>query len=424
MASYRSKFLQPSKLDVDCNSPTAADEWKHWFRTFNNFLESLPAPVDGEAPINKLNYLIAHLTAPVYKIINDIDTYDDAIATLTKVYVKPKNEIFARHLLATAKQEAGESIDDFILRLNELAKECNFVAVTATEYRDEMKRDSFISGITSERVRERLLEFATLNYKDACDKAITLLRAKDNTASYTVPVHSAAQSLFVSQDDYKQHTEHDSQNNYSNAMQRNASQKCYFCDNRRHPRSKCPAREAECGNCHKVGHYARCCQSTKSKSSAAALHMKSPSFAMITAGSNAFSENVKSDVKINDIAAKALVDTGSTHSYIDFKFANRNNINFKSCEGSVSMANTTLCSQVEGTCNARLIIQNSIYANSFFYVMKNLVSDVIIGEDILKLHKSVIFNFHGEKPALNICSVLPKAITEYPKLFEYLKPDC
>ena len=139
MASYRGKVLQPSKLDVDCNSPTAADEWKHWFRTFNNFLESLPAPVDGEAPINKLNYLIAHLTAPVYKIINDIDTYDDAIATLTKVYVKPKNEIFARHLLATAKQVAGESIDDFILRLNELAKECNFVAVTATEYRDEMK---------------------------------------------------------------------------------------------------------------------------------------------------------------------------------------------------------------------------------------------------------------------------------------------
>ena len=74
---------------------------------FPNFVEEMPAG-EGEAQINKLNVLTANPTAPIYKLIAEETTYDNAVAALRRLYVKPRNEIFARHLLATAQQKDGE----------------------------------------------------------------------------------------------------------------------------------------------------------------------------------------------------------------------------------------------------------------------------------------------------------------------------
>ena len=41
-----SKALRPSKLDLDPNSVTAAKQWKHWKRTYDNFI----AECGGDAP--------------------------------------------------------------------------------------------------------------------------------------------------------------------------------------------------------------------------------------------------------------------------------------------------------------------------------------------------------------------------------------
>ena len=48
----------------------------------------------------------------VYEIIADSTEYENALATLEALYITPKNEIFARHVLATQKQQAGESLDE------------------------------------------------------------------------------------------------------------------------------------------------------------------------------------------------------------------------------------------------------------------------------------------------------------------------
>ena len=56
-------------------------------------------------------------------------------------------------MLATAKQDAGESVDEFILRINKLSQNCDFTAVSAQEYKDDMKRDSFINGLSSNFIR-------------------------------------------------------------------------------------------------------------------------------------------------------------------------------------------------------------------------------------------------------------------------------
>ena len=171
MAQANLKFLQPEKLAIDPGISSAEDDWKFWFKTFSNFINVLPG---GENALKKLDVLTAHLTAPLYKLIQEGTTYERAIEALQKLFVKPRNEIYARHLLATARQNIGESIDEFVLCIDKLSQNCSFTAVTVLEYKDAMKTDSFISGISSSIIRQRLLENQTLTFVKAYEKAQAL----------------------------------------------------------------------------------------------------------------------------------------------------------------------------------------------------------------------------------------------------------
>jgi len=140
-------------LDTDPNSSSAAQEWTHWFRTFQNFFAVLP----GEG-LDKLGVLTNFVSPRIYEAVADCTNYEVAIKILKDLYVKPSNEIFARYCLATGRQKAGESLDEFFQALKMLSKECNFKTVTAEQYREEAVRDTFNSGLQSSLIRQRLLE--------------------------------------------------------------------------------------------------------------------------------------------------------------------------------------------------------------------------------------------------------------------------
>ena len=112
------RFLKPERLDADPNSPTASQEWTHWHRTIKSFLSSIEACNPG-----KLDTLINFVSPTVYGYIADCTTYDSAERTLQGLYVKPKNEVFARHLLATRRQENGELLDQYLQGLKLLGKD-------------------------------------------------------------------------------------------------------------------------------------------------------------------------------------------------------------------------------------------------------------------------------------------------------------
>ena len=85
-------------------------------------------------------------------------------------YIKPGNEIFARHRLTIRKQNPGESIDEFLQSLRNFAKDCNFKAVNKGTYCEESIRNAFISGLSSNLIRKRLLEDRPSPFKTAYDR--------------------------------------------------------------------------------------------------------------------------------------------------------------------------------------------------------------------------------------------------------------
>ena len=91
---------------------------------FQNFVDSFPAEpaISNE---DKLKCLIAHISKDVYDYVSECRTYQ-AIQTLERLYVKPRNIIFARHLLMTCKQQQEQPLDDYLQKLKQLAKDCNY----------------------------------------------------------------------------------------------------------------------------------------------------------------------------------------------------------------------------------------------------------------------------------------------------------
>ena len=156
------KYFKPERLEADPNSPIAAKQWTHWIKTFENFTQAITqqtsAGETGTVRPNLLNLLINYVAPHIFEYIAECTTYDEAKGILESLYVKPKNEIFARHVLATRTQQPGESLDQFLQALKLLAKDCNFKAVTAVQACDDYVRDAFINGLSSAAIRQRLLE--------------------------------------------------------------------------------------------------------------------------------------------------------------------------------------------------------------------------------------------------------------------------
>ena len=55
------------------------------------------------------------------------------------------NIIAARHELLVCKQMSGDSVDEFVIRLQQFSKRCHFQNVTVKNYRVELIRNSLIA---------------------------------------------------------------------------------------------------------------------------------------------------------------------------------------------------------------------------------------------------------------------------------------
>ena len=98
-------------------------------------------------------------------------------------------------------------------------------------------------------------------------------------------------------------------------------------------------------------------------------------------------------IRINNIDAHALVDTGSINSYICKYFATQHDINYKCIKFARNMANLSLKAEICGVCYLNLSFVSNFYKNFMFHVMPNLICDAIIGGKLLQQHKSVKLEF-------------------------------
>ena len=78
-----------------------------WVKTFSNFINALPR---GKNTLKKVDVLTAHFTVPFYKVKQEETITERAIQSLPKLLVKPRNEIYTKHFLRTARQNNSQYI--------------------------------------------------------------------------------------------------------------------------------------------------------------------------------------------------------------------------------------------------------------------------------------------------------------------------
>ena len=431
-------MFKPIKLAIDPNSPSSTDDWKHWKAVFDGYV-SLYLNVDDEeeADKKKLLALIGHSTTQIYKLIDHCKTYVEAEALLEKLFVKRPNNIFSRHLLRTAKQKPDQSLSDFRCSLVSLAKDCDFKSVTASQYQEEMIRDSFISGIRSSDTRQRLLEHETLTMNEAYDKAMNIEKArKDNRAFGAFQSHEL-NSVQVDASNKRG-------NNWTGTSVRSFSKGiCLKCGSRKsHDYKNCRAKSVSCFNCGKMGHYSKACHLQKktggfSRAITAIEPSNQGDFSeeedlaslIHCVGTQDFSAKLLHALvlsKVNGKAYKTLLDTGSSKSFI----SDDASVNFQQKKipfgFNVSLAQSSSKVEVQSSVEVELNLFGSSYKNTKLYIMKGLCVDVLLGRDFLALHEEVVFRFGGRRRRLMVsnadCAVVAAKVAT-PSLFGNLKPD-
>lgn len=416
------KFLRPQVFSTAPNELAADKAWKHWLRTLNAFIRAMESPSDE----SKLDILVNYISPSVYEFIVDAKTFDSAVALLTEIYVKPPNEIFARHLLATRRQNQGESIDEYLQSLKALATDCNFVNVLAIIYRDESIRDAFITGLQSTFIRQRLLENKTLTLQRAIELARTLDSAHRDSEQYiSRPATNTAMappSLQVASTSPAPEVAVERMNptidttNAELAAATRSKFKCYFCGGiTRHSRQSCPAKTSTCRKCQKRGHFAKVCMSSQNSETLAAASM--PILSTISATTN--SKQLSSATVKVEVAGKmvnALIDTGSTDNFISQEVAARLKLQITAKVGTISMASSVHRSEILGVCSPDIKVCGRLYRTVELSVIDKLCADIILGHSFLKRHKSLNLSLGGTQPTLEICGLAELKVSP-PELF-------
>ena len=446
------KILKPTRLGIDPNSSSATKEWRHWKRTFTSYVRRYITTTTSEnVDEDRLAALVSCATPEVFEYFDHCETYAEAEATLEQLYVKQPNDIFARHVLQIAKQKPNQTLEDFRCTLVKLAKDCDFKDVTAAQYKDDMIRDSFINGISSSEIRQRLLEHKTLTMKQAFDQAVTMDDAKrDNRVFLTNPTAESLSEM-VNAIDIKRGGskeirstnrdgfEEEEMGESSHAAVAITKNVCLFCGSYRpHDYKKCRAKSQVCRKCNEKGHYERACHlqrkpgfqtkssKTRYEQSAAVNDVNYLCAVDSTAKRTRGLDHALVPVYVEGNRLKALLDTGSSKSYISEHLAQRFGVQ-RIREGfKVGMAQATNELKISSVCIVSIKLYNEEYVHVALYVMKNLCVDVLLGKDFLELHKRVVFDLGGIKNELVVssdretCAVTAADIMA-PSLFANLK---
>ena len=426
------KLLKPAKLSIDPNSPAASKEWKHWIRTFRGYVRRFVISAsEEEADTDKLEALFNCATPEVFEYIDQCESYEEAEAVLQNLYVKQPNDIFARHLLRTAKQKPNQSLAEFNGLLLKLAKDCDFRDVTAAQYRDDMVRDSFIGGILSNNIRQRLLERKTLSRKEAYELALTIddatlsCRMFGDSSSHSPPLDvstAEVNSIKVAAAE---------ENGFSTAA---AATKgvCFKCGEKKsHDFKNCRANLLTCYQCGRKGHVRKACHLQKNSSrparnSSAAIDELAYSFCL--ANGVKVDENlsvIEVSSEVDGITYRTLLDSGSSKSFVKASLSSHFDLQDVPSCFNVRMAQSHNQARISKVCRVGLRVMGRTYDDTELYVMPNLCSDILLGRDFLELHNQVVFKFEGPLDDLivskNNCAVVASEV-KTPSLFNSLVP--
>ena len=373
------------------------EEWEWWQQCFVDGLAINEITTDA----HKLTMLRSHAGAQLFPMLKNATSFDGAITILDGQFKKPTRLLFARHQTLTCRQKDGEDISTFVSRLKLLVEKCECKELDIQAHKDNLLCDAFVAGVRSDLIRARLLELS--NEKATADECISIAGAVElstdisrnlNGDSSTLNEYSQSVAAIRSED-RSTATKKDKRDLFSKSSTASTGRKCGYCNLAMHPRPRCPAKDAQCHNCGKPGHWAKAC-----RAQVAALQNETDEEGHIASVLCAWKDSegpvkaIFASITINrKLSVSALIDPGSSHSYITIDKLKELGVHVGGRATNTRLANGEIA-KIRGQVQLQVALKGVTH-ECMFNVVTTLIADAIIGMDLLSRYRKVCLNFEG-----------------------------
>ncbi|KAF0303743.1 hypothetical protein FJT64_024322 [Amphibalanus amphitrite] len=174
----------------------------------------------------------------------------DVITAMHAHLRRQRNVVIDRCEFNMRMQEPGESVDDFICALKEIASCCDF----CPNCTDDRFRDHLVVGTSDDEARRRMLELPDLTFQMAADLCRASESARLNSSAIRGPGEPSLRRL----SEYRRQ-----RGRPSGADSRPADQtrRCDRCGAAQHTDGRaCPALGRTCHRCHERDHFSSVCR--------------------------------------------------------------------------------------------------------------------------------------------------------------------
>ena len=252
MAEPAYSFCQSDlpKLDLNLDRGTDFAAWRTQWDSYC-FLSGL-VDEDSTKQVKVLTLCLSRETLAIVHNLGLSETQmkkPSAVIDALQRYVDGHiNETVERRNFRRRTQQQGETFDDYLIALREMAKTCKFCSDTCMQ---KNIRDQVIEGLLDGDTVEDLLQEPDLTLTTAITKCRSREAAKKNRSQMLAqePELGVVATLQYPQI----------------PNQQGRPRTCPGCGGVQHKggRACCPAYDKACSSCHKVGHFARVCRSKR-----------------------------------------------------------------------------------------------------------------------------------------------------------------
>lgn len=309
--TMRSMGLQVQPFDYAIHTDDAGVEWRKWVRSFEAMIRASRIQDDDWKRDLLLHYAgssvqqlfetlpelpSAEKRGPVLNVdqyVPNMTSFEEAITKLNSFFLPKENTTYERHLLRQMKQNAGEHIDMFAIRLRMQAERCQF-----GDKMDENIKDQVIQNCQSVTLRRDLLKRGDAGLEEILRvaKIFETVAQQEKSFASTIdpkPAYEEVNKINVKPSFGKR--------NPSNGFGRLECGRCGYAGHSAAD-EKCPAKGKSCNKCGGRDHFARKCRKRQfQRQFRNGNETERPTSEKLTKGENVGGDSIKSEDTVKSI---------------------------------------------------------------------------------------------------------------------------